>query len=152
MEEEILLKKLQKRIKAKEDDLLKIVSLVNKYDLNLNIRNFDSIGLVLFDENNRTVRVCYDGIKDQSLIKIKNPKTDIAIVYCNGLLAGWIESSRLEDAGNTMIVDAESLHTMPEKFRFVRECPHMDVHGGFTVNGDSWYCANCKEKLVFNDS
>lgn len=152
MDEELLFKKLSKRINAKPDDIKRIIAIVNKYNLSLNIRNFDSNGLILFDENNQTVRICFDGIKDQTLIKLKDPKTKIAVVYSNGLLAGWIESDALENAGDVMLIDAESLHKMPSEFSFKQECPHLDIYGGFTSNGNGWQCAGCKEKLVFNDS
>jgi sRNA-binding regulator protein Hfq len=151
MDEKTLFAKLEKRLSFNKNDLDKIVHLISRYNLKINIRNFDQYGLLLYDQDNKSVRIIPDAVRDQSLVRLSNPQSNIAVIYCNGILSGWIESSSLEDIGDMMILDIESLHKMPDDFRFVRECPHMDIHGGFSLNGNGWYCFNCKEKLVFNE-
>lgn len=150
MDEELLFKKLSKRIQAKPDDIKRIIAIVNKYDLNLNIRNFDSHGVIFRDEQGKTVRIL-NGVVRNGFIHTKNPNADVAIIFIEDLVAGWIESSKMEDLDDRMSINVKSLHVMPDSFVFKQQCPHLDVYGGF-YEGEYWECIGCGERLVFSDN
>lgn len=145
-----LFEKLQKRLSNSPSEINRIIHVIEKYDLNINIRCFDSHGLILFDQRGKTVRIVF-GTKEQVLIRTPLIHAHIAIVFLDDIIAGWIESDRTEQDGSICFIDPNTLHTMPSEFVFIQECPHMDIYGGFT-DGEYWTCANCKEKLVLNDS
>jgi hypothetical protein len=153
MQDELFIK-LKKRTSISDENLLKIIYIISKYGIKLNIRNFDQFGLRLLDGNNKVVRIICDGVIKNSHIFFDNlPLGDIYVIYADGILSGWIESAHIKTVNDsTFCVDAEFLHAMPSVFMFVQTCPHLDIYGGFSVNGDGWICANCKEKLVFNDT
>jgi len=145
-----LREKLKKRLKDKTDiEIDHILHIVDKYSLPMTIRNFDSNGLVLFDDRNHTVRVVEGNLTDSS-IHIKNPKSDVVIIYCDGLLAGWCNSDKMSDLTDRMSIDRQSLTAMPDTFRFIQGCAHLSEHGGF-YDGEYWECANCGERLVFKE-
>lgn len=154
MNENELFFKLKKRTSISDENLLKIIHIISKYNLKLNIRNFDQFGLRLLDDNNKIVRILCDGLIKNSYIFFENlPLGDVYVVYADGILTGWIESVHVKTINdNVFCVDSDFLHAMPTDFKFIQTCPHLDVYGGFSVNGDGWICANCEEKLVFNDS
>ena len=72
--------KLAKRLKnATEADIDLIVNIINKYDLDVSVRNFDNHGLFFLDGSS-TVRVMNGQLRDRS-VHIKHPYSDIVIVY-----------------------------------------------------------------------
>lgn len=146
----MLEEKLRTRLPNLEEKNIKQILLVLKnYDLKLNVKNFDEHGLRLIDEAKRVVRVC-DGDLRNGVVHIKDPHADIAIVFADGMLSGWVDKDKLQDITDRMLVDVKSLNPMPESFNFRQPCAHMSVHGGF-YDGEFWQCAGCGQKLIFND-
>lgn len=142
--------KLKKRLaKSSQDIIDNNINIINKYNLNITIRNFDQDGLIFRDENNSLVRILSGELRDSS-IYIANPNADVVIIFCDGLLAGWIDASKLEDLGDRFSINRQSLNQMPDNFRFVQNCGHLSDHGGF-YDGEFWECAGCGQRLVFND-
>jgi hypothetical protein len=145
-----LFEKLQKRLSNTPEQIEKIIYILEKYNLRINIRCFDQYGLVLFDERRKTVRIVF-GEKGQTLIKIEPFYADIGIIYIGELLAGWIEKSKIEIDGSLWFIDPQTLHKMPKEFLFKQECPHMDIYGGLS-DGEYWECLGCGERLVFSEN
>lgn len=144
------LEKLRQRLPNQTDDEFKqIVNIIQRYDLKLNIKNFDQYGLRLIDTSKRVVRVCNGDLR-QGKVHVQNPHADIAIVFADGLLAGWTSEDKLEDIVDRMLIDVKALNPMPDTFNFRQPCAHMSVHGGF-YDGEFWQCAGCGQKLIFND-
>ena len=141
--------KLAKRLKnATEADIDLIVNIINKYDLDVSVRNFDNHGLFFLDGSS-TVRVMNGQLRDRS-VHIKHPYSDIVIVYSDGLLAGWTTRDKLDDLEDRVSIDIKSLNPMPDSFSFKQTCAHLSEHGGF-YDGEFWECAGCQQRLVFND-
>ena len=145
-----LQEKLKKRLSHTDLELEQIVNLLNHYDIKINIKNFDDRGLILWDLRGKSVRISFGNYRND-MVHIADPNSDIAIVFADGLLSGWIESNKLQDATDRMLVDIKSLHKMPTKFLFVQQCSHLEVYGGF-YDGEAWTCAECDERLIFNDN
>lgn len=141
--------KLRERLRASESNIEQLANIIEKYELKITIRNFDDHGLVLKDRKGKTVRILEGQLRETS-IHTGYPHTDIAIIYVEGLLAGWIESSKMSDLSDRMSVDLKSLNVMPEEFVFKQGCDHMSVHGGIT-DGLGWDCLGCNQRLVFNE-
>jgi hypothetical protein len=126
-----------------------LAHVIEQYNLDLTLKNLDSEGLVLFDTKDRTVRIVFGEWRNKSL-HVPHPKADIIIAVVGGVLGGWIESDKLVDAEDRMIVDIASLYPMPEEFCFDTYCSHLSDHGGI-YEGETWICLNCGRKLIFND-
>lgn len=142
--------RLRKRLPgASNEELDAIMTVLDKYDLTLTIQNLDEQGLVLFDTKGRSVRISVSEWRNQEA-HIAEPATDITIVSTAGILAGWIESHKLENFEDRCIVPLKSLAPMPSDFCFDAYCSHLVDHGGF-FEGENWECAGCGRLLVFND-
>ena len=123
-----------------------ILALLNKYDLNVTVHNFDQHGLILQDALGKSVRVLFGRVSDD-VVHVSLPHSDISVVFGDGLLLGWIESSKMSDHTDRMLVNVKSLHKMPNQFLFIQECQHMEVNGG-VMYGGGWECLGCGEVLV----
>ena len=139
--------RLKKRIPTlTESEAEYLAQLVESFGLNLTIKNLDEHGLILQDLKGRSVRPIFATWRSGSA-HLKNPYADIVIIIIDGLIAGWIESERLEDAEDRFIVDLKLLHKMPTIFSFDRICPHLSVYGGI-LNDKFWECLGCGERIV----
>lgn len=125
-----------------------IWQVVVKYNLEPNIRNFDSHGFILLDRNKRSVRIV-NGSYENDVIHTPRINTDIAIIFVEEMLLGWIDSSDLIDADDIMILKTKSLQPMPDEFDFHRTCPHLEEFGGF-LEGDYWECGGCGTLIKAN--
>lgn len=142
--------KLKARLpNASVSEIETIVKISETYNLEPTVRNFDGLGFLFRDLRGRTARVCEASYRGSSL-HVKQPKTEIAIIALDGIVAGWIETDKLEDLEDRLIVNQSSLNKMPEIFSFDQECAHLTVHGGF-YEGKYWTCIGCERQLVFND-
>ena len=141
--------KLRERLRAPEQAVEQIAHIIEKYDINVTIRNFDDYGIFFRAADKKNVRVVTGNMRDTT-IHIPNPHSDIVIIYVDGLLAGWIDYEKLDDLQDRMSVDLKSLNPMPDVFLFRQGCEHMSVHGGI-YTGDSWTCLGCNQRLVFNE-
>ena len=142
--------RLTERLGKTEEEAERILAVVDKYNPNITVRNFDEHGLFFTDNSKRKVRVC-DGNYREKMVHIQDPHADIAIIYADGMLVGWMESSKLQDIQDRMLVDTKVLNPMPDDFNFRKQCPHMEVYGGFVEDG-YWECIGCGQKMVYNDS
>lgn len=144
-----LREKLSKRI-ADPKTLESTISIIEKYNLEVNIRNFDRSGISFKDLKKRKVRVL-SGEWRNRMVHITKPDAEIIILYIDGILSGWISKDKIEDLGDRFTLDVKSLNPMPEIFSFDEQCPHMEIYGGFFLE-DTWECAGCEQRLVFNES
>jgi len=145
------LQRIRERLSNKpEQEVDQVILVVQKYNLKFTVRNFDKFGILFRDEQGKTVRVL-NGVMRNGFIHTPRPYADVAIIFADGLLSGWIEQEKMEDLQDRMSISPKSLHKMPDNFAFNQQCPHMDVHGGF-YEGDFWECVGCGERLVFSDN
>ena len=142
--------KIAKRLKVPSDEIDQIMFILDSYGIEPTIRNFDGQGFVLRDLNGKTVRIC-DGQYRSQMIHIQKPYTDIVIIYADGMLVGWMFVEDLIDVDDRMLADTKLVNSMPTVFKFVRECPHMEIYGGFCEDG-YWECFGCGQKLVYCES
>lgn len=138
-------KALRERLTASEEDIENALSILDRYSLELSVNNFDRQGLLLRDSQGRTVRILSGENRDGS-VHLPHTKSDIVIIFLEGMCLGWVELSRMEDLKDRYILDIKSSSPMPEEFTFKQECSHMSIHGGWT-DGVSWYCLGCEQKL-----
>ena len=144
------LNSLKKRLpKASDSEVEKIGIIAERYSVEPTIMNFDGHGFRFIDDAKRTVRVCDGNFRDD-VIHVKKPHSDIAVVFADGMLSGWIQSSKLTDIEDRMLVNPKSLNPMPDDFNFRQPCSHIEDHGGF-YDGELFQCAGCGQVLVFND-
>lgn len=145
------LERIRERLSKKhQDEIENIISIISKYNLKVTVRNFDQFGCYFRDEQKRKVRIVSGNIRN-GFIHTIHPNADIAVIFIDSLLSGWIETVKMEDLQDRMSVNVQSLHQMPEIFSFNQQCPHLDVYGGF-YEGEYWECAGCGERLVFSDN
>lgn len=124
------------------DDLLAAVNgLASQYNLPMNTG--DNLGLLWTDELGQTVRVCAATVSGLTF-HTAFPHADIAILVSGRMPVGWVESYRMNDAGDRAVVQRGNLKPMPSSFKFIQTCQHMEVHGGF-MDGNSWNCFGCSE-------
>ena len=129
-----------------EEEISLLENLLNRYDIQLTVDNFDSQGVILYDKLGKSVRVLFGRVSDD-VVHVPLPHSDISVVFGDGLLLGWIESSKMSDHTDRMLVNVKSLHKMPNQFLFIQECEHMEVNGG-VMYGGGWECLGCGEVLV----
>lgn len=145
------LQRIRERLSNKpEQEVEQVIYVVEKYNLKFTVRNFDQFGILFRDEQGKTVRVL-NGVMRNNFVHTVHPHAEVAIVFVDGLLSGWVEQEKMEDLQDRMSISPKSLHKMPTSFSFNQQCPHMDVYGGF-YEGDFWECAGCGERLVFSDN
>ena len=142
--------KLRKRLPSlSEDEIDAIHNIIQKYNIEPTIRNLDSHGFLFTDLKGRTVRICMAKWR-QKEIYISNPFADIVVVNLDGMIVGWIESSKIEDLEDRFVIKLASLSPLPEKFSFDQKCAHLEDHGGYCEDGQ-WICFNCGIGIIFND-
>ena len=143
---------LRKRLPKVSDELINyIVLVIEKYDLKITVNEFDQYGLLLKDKGGKSVRVVRGEARyDSKTIHLPNPRSDIVIIFFEGILAGWIESDKLEDLQDRFSIGIKNLNPMPETFQFKQTCEHISVHGGF-YDGENWECAGCGMYLVYKE-
>jgi len=142
--------RLRKRLpEATEVEIDTLALLLERYEIEPTVKNLDEGGFVFFDDRGRTARLRL-GTWRRGLIYLSDPAADVVILSIDGMIAGWIESSKLEDLEDRFAVDIKSLSPLPGTFSFVQQCSHLVDHGGF-YEGDSWECIGCGTRLVFND-
>jgi len=145
-----LLYKLQKRLpKAPKSEITGIANVLEKYDITPTIDSLDGKGYLFKDLKGRTARV-REGSWRGTVLYVADPQADIVIVMTEGIMAGWIESEKLENLEDRLAVKLGNLTPLPEEFSFDQKCAHLQVHGGF-YDGDNWICYGCERELVFND-
>lgn len=144
-----LFNRLKKRLPHHSDsEIVSIKGIIEYYDISLTLKNLDDNGLVLFDQQNKTVRICFADRQD-NLIQFKFPDSDIAIVFTDGICSGWINIDKTNVNDIHCFTYFDALHKLPETFSFIQECEHLEVHGGYCV-GDRWECLGCGERIIFS--
>ena len=140
--------RLRARLPSATEEQIEVMDqIIQKYGLELTIRNLDQYSLLLFDDLGRSVRISFGEWRNKT-IHILPPATDIAIIVTSGIVAGWIKSSQLEMLPDRSIVDTKLLAPMPETdFVFIDHCNHLEDNGGFKVEG-GWECAACERRLL----
>lgn len=138
--------RLLNRLGKPPEEVRSIMNIVDKYNIKPTIRNFDQYGFLLRDKRKRTVRISHGKYRYKN-IHIQDPKADIVIVFADDMLIGWIESGKLQDIEDRMLVDVKAINPMPPDLDFKKLCPHLEVHGGFLEDG-YWTCAGCGLRLV----
>ena len=139
--------RLRQRLpQATETQIDVMAEIVEKYDLQLTIRNLDRHGLLLIDDLDKTVRICFGEYHNRT-IYIAPPETDVAIVVTDNMVMGWLRSEKLEILSSQAVVNTRFLNPMPERFVFTESCSHLEDHGGF-YDGEFWECAGCGRKLL----
>lgn len=129
---------LEKRVGVNVDEILQVV---DRYDLEPNIRNFDQFGFILTDASKRTVRIAVGKYRDD-VIHLPRLNADVGVVFVDQMCLGWVESTTLMDAGDILIAKTKMIQPMPDTFDFNKTCPHLETYGGF-LEGDYWECAGC---------
>ncbi|MCA9340114.1 MAG: hypothetical protein KDA17_04340, partial [Candidatus Saccharibacteria bacterium] len=94
-------------------------NIVERYSLDLTVKNLDAHGLLLFDTNGKTVRITFGEWRNGQAVMVP-PNSDIAIVVFGETVSGWVRSEKLDIIQNTAILDLKFLSAMPESdFMFV---------------------------------
>ncbi len=136
---------------ASDAELNALVAIIDLFNLEPTVDNFDSHGFLFRDSKQRSVRVRIGTLRKGSEIWIENPYSDIVIVFVEGMMLGWCNTSRLEDLEDRMSTSSKSLNPMPNDFNFAEPCAHLTVHGGIS-EGSAWICLGCGRKLIFNEA
>ena len=129
-----------------------IEKLIERYDLQLDINNFTSKGLVFTDLSKNTVAVSF-GNKRQDMIHSKPIEARILISAISEppVIVGWIDTEKVQDIGDRFLFPAKALSPMPEEFRFAQVCPHLSVFGGWMDSDmEHWECMHCKQSVVYS--
>lgn len=122
-----------------------IVQIVDRYNLKPNIRNFDSYGFILRDDERRSVRVLSGKYRDD-VIHLPRVNADIAVVFVDEMLLGWVSAEEIIDAEDRVMIKTKMIESMPDSFSFKKTCPHLEEYGGF-LEGDYWECAGCGKEI-----
>lgn len=129
---------LTRRIKKNVDET---VNVVERYNLEPTVRNFDSFGFYLKDLKNRIIRVTTGSYNDD-VVHIAPFTGDIAIIFVDGMCLGWADKDDFMDAEDIYILKTKAIQPMPDQFDFYKTCPHLEEYGGF-LQDNYWECAGC---------
>jgi hypothetical protein len=127
-----------------------IKSVAEKYEIDLNVNHLTINGAVFEDSQGRKIGVCHGDIRG-NLIHTGSPYAEIMILGTkDGILLGWIDSSKMSDASDRFLVSVKSLNAMPSEFRFAQPCPHLSVYGGYLdIEENNWRCFGCDTVIPF---
>lgn len=135
--------------KASDEQIELIADILERYEIKPTVKNLDTQGFKFFDLKNRVVRALV-GEWRGDYIHVPVTDADTVIISTGGIIAGWIETSKLENLEDRFLIDIKSLFPMPNEFSFDQQCAHLSVHGGI-YEGEYWLCLGCSKHLVYND-
>jgi len=145
-----IVERLEKRLpQAPREEIIGIANILERYEITPTIEALDGKGYLFTDLRGRTARVRAGSYRGQTLY-IEDPLSDVAVIMTEGLMAGWIETEKLENLDDRFAVKLGNLYPLPDIFSFDQQCGHLQIHGGF-YNGIDWICFGCERELVFND-
>jgi hypothetical protein len=136
-------------------DQLAINAFAEEYDIKVTVKNFNDKHLIFRDESDRKIVVVHAEQREEFLHLPKCGDADIAVITLgeDRTFIGWVNTGKLTDAGDRMIVDIGVLCSMPDSFNFAQQCAHLAKHGGWmdeTTN--HWICYGCGTKIVFTEN
>lgn len=125
-----------------DEFLLAQEHVVGRYDQPISIESFTTHGLLLSDENGKSVGF-YPGLVSEGMVRIEAvPYSDVLIVIEGSLVLGWVEQHQTSFVEGVIRFNPKSFNPMPKVFKFIQTCPHLSVYGG-VWGDDGWECFGC---------
>lgn len=119
--------------------------IVQRYDLQMEMDNFQKACLTFPDLNGRSVGMYSVNTVDGYARSETAKSTEVLVLVEEGMILGWVSEGQVLDIGQPWFsLNVKALNPMPKVFDFAQPCPHLAVHGGWWVSEDkAWECFGC---------